>query len=475
MNEYCRPYESGKRGQGYKIGAKRPAKSAKLYALLVLKFSNSAFLFHFNCQAASVLRRSSGRSSWKLIFFSREPSSPLLDTGFWLGRRLREDVCSTASHHNAGSEWSGALPYLCLQFMLSIFALVQLRNDPGNYLMMGNHPMNMVGCAWGLVALWFAGSIDPWLLLVHGFLTLVLTSSSDYAPYLEGKRYVRERLGSNSDGQHLHENQYRKRQRTSNYDPSNNHMTDERQLMSNVSSSRNDLRYKLLSKGQSRSVVDFDGQNGVDLREKLSRSSRIPLRNEPRKNMIEPRDLAISRGLPPTRSADDLLRLDSSRNSYPSLTVDGLRRRSPDRLLGASRHMSPRRSYDEVRNNPYVRPYDDSRPTVYITRRIPETSRPATFMNKIVVPVDASKSSLGALPGIVQKSSYMPEVPLTVGGLLHSLGLGKYSINFQTEEIDMAALRQMGDSDLKELGIPMGPRKKILLALLPRLKQRQQR
>ncbi|XP_028547687.1 uncharacterized protein LOC110095204 isoform X2 [Dendrobium catenatum] len=260
-------------------------------------------------------------------------------------------------------------------------------------------------------------------------------SSSDYAPYLEGKRSVRERLGSNLDGQHLHENQYRKRQRTSNYDSSNNHMTDERQLMSNVRFSRDDLRYKLLSKGQSRSVVDFDGQNGVDLREKLSRSSRISLRNEPRKNMIEPRALTISRGIPPTRSADDLLRLDSSRNSYPSLTVDGLRHRSPDRLLGASRHLSPRRSYDEVRNNPSVRPYDDSRPAVYITRRIPDTSRPATFMNKTVVPVDASKSSLGALPGIVQKSSYMPEVPLTVGGLLHSLGLGKYSINFQAEEV----------------------------------------
>ncbi|KAI0518948.1 hypothetical protein KFK09_006386 [Dendrobium nobile] len=123
--------------------------------------------------------------------------------------------------------------------------------------------------------------------------------------------------------------------------------------------------------------------------------------------MIEPRALAISRGLPPTRSAGDLLRLDSSRNSFPSLTVDGLRHRSPDRLLGASRNMSPRRSYDEVRNNPPVRPYDDSRPTVYIARRIPETSRPATFMNKTMVPFDASKSSLGALPGIVQKSSYM--------------------------------------------------------------------
>jgi len=53
----------------------------------------------------------------------------------------------------------------------------------------------------------------------------------------------------------------------------------------------------------------------------------------------------------------------------------------------------------------------------------------------------------------------------TVGGLLHSLGLGKYSITFQAEEVDMAALRHMTDNDLKELGVPMGPRKKILQAV----------
>ena len=38
-------------------------------------------------------------------------------------------------------------------------------------------------------------------------------------------------------------------------------------------------------------------------------------------------------------------------------------------------------------------------------------------------------------------------------------------------QIDMAALKQMGEHDLKELGIPMGPRKKLLLALLPRSKR----
>jgi hypothetical protein len=43
----------------------------------------------------------------------------------------------------------------------------------------------------------------------------------------------------------------------------------------------------------------------------------------------------------------------------------------------------------------------------------------------------------------------------TVAALLQSLGLGKYSIILQAEEVDMTALRHMSESDLKELGMPM--------------------
>ncbi|XP_031123651.1 ankyrin repeat and SAM domain-containing protein 6 [Ipomoea triloba] len=53
----------------------------------------------------------------------------------------------------------------------------------------------------------------------------------------------------------------------------------------------------------------------------------------------------------------------------------------------------------------------------------------------------------------------------SVGSFLQSLGLEKYEITFQAEEVDMAALIHMTDEDLKAMGIPMGPRKKILLAL----------
>ncbi|KAJ7950460.1 SAM domain family protein [Quillaja saponaria] len=53
----------------------------------------------------------------------------------------------------------------------------------------------------------------------------------------------------------------------------------------------------------------------------------------------------------------------------------------------------------------------------------------------------------------------------SVDEFLQSLDLEKYLITFQAEEVDMTALVHMTDEDLKAMGIPMGPRKKILLAL----------
>ncbi|XP_022771486.1 ankyrin repeat and SAM domain-containing protein 6-like isoform X1 [Durio zibethinus] len=43
----------------------------------------------------------------------------------------------------------------------------------------------------------------------------------------------------------------------------------------------------------------------------------------------------------------------------------------------------------------------------------------------------------------------------SVEGFLLSLGLEKYAITFQAEEVDMTALVHMTDGDLKALGIPM--------------------
>ncbi len=52
-----------------------------------------------------------------------------------------------------------------------------------------------------------------------------------------------------------------------------------------------------------------------------------------------------------------------------------------------------------------------------------------------------------------------------IGQLLDQLGLGKHISLFADNEIDLAALRYLSEDDLKELGLPMGPRKKLLAAI----------
>ncbi|MDH3714333.1 MAG: hypothetical protein OET44_10855, partial [Gammaproteobacteria bacterium] len=47
---------------------------------------------------------------------------------------------------------------------------------------------------------------------------------------------------------------------------------------------------------------------------------------------------------------------------------------------------------------------------------------------------------------------------------LEALDLGKYSTVFEVHEIDLDALSEVTDEDLKELGLPIGPRRKILKA-----------
>ena len=48
---------------------------------------------------------------------------------------------------------------------------------------------------------------------------------------------------------------------------------------------------------------------------------------------------------------------------------------------------------------------------------------------------------------------------------LEELGLGDYAEAFEAERIDLDAARHLSDADLKELGLPMGPRRKLLAAL----------
>jgi hypothetical protein len=52
-----------------------------------------------------------------------------------------------------------------------------------------------------------------------------------------------------------------------------------------------------------------------------------------------------------------------------------------------------------------------------------------------------------------------------LGAWLGELGLAKYQAVFDEHEIDLAVLPELSEADLEKLGIPMGPRKKLLRAI----------
>ncbi|KAH9709167.1 SAM domain-containing protein [Citrus sinensis] len=298
---------------------------------------------------------------------------------------------------------------------------------------------------------------------------------SDSLPGTGSKRSVRDRLGSSLDSSQVDN----KRQRGDGYISGlgTNGIDDFR-------IGKNDLRFKLMQKNVVRRSQNDDDCEFMDLREKLSRTGQPPHSSlDTRQCLPESRETSILGRIPVSRSTNDLPQMNSSRSSYSAWTLDHIRRRSPERIVGSSRGLSPPRNVEDLQRKPLSRTYDDMRSIPYMSKDVHNAPRPMStspYMTKPTLPPGSVKplppgppliGQLPPPPGIVQKSSYTGEEQQTVDGLLHSLGLGKYAILFKAEEVDMTALKQMGENDLKELGIPMGPRKKILLSLLPRSKR----
>ncbi|XP_027360838.1 ankyrin repeat and SAM domain-containing protein 6 isoform X2 [Abrus precatorius] len=265
------------------------------------------------------------------------------------------------------------------------------------------------------------------------------------------KRSVRDRIGNNADSSVWHGNGLGSNKR---------HRGD---ISVQNGLDGNDLRLKLMQKSASRQGDSNGSKRHTDLREKLSKAVHpMPNSYNSKQHVPESREASL------------------------------MRRRSPDGFPSTSRGISPQRDVQDLRRRPLNRSYDGVRSVPYVARDVLETSRPpvsapapASFMSRSTMstlpPVTAKPvaSHPGQLPpssSVAQRASYVSDEQQshqTVDGLLHALGLGKYAILFKAEEVDMTALKQMGENDLKELGIPMGPRKKILLALLPRNKRQQ--
>ncbi|KAL8613088.1 hypothetical protein ACOMHN_035029 [Nucella lapillus] len=75
----------------------------------------------------------------------------------------------------------------------------------------------------------------------------------------------------------------------------------------------------------------------------------------------------------------------------------------------------------------------------------------------------ATETEQGAEGEAEEVPAAAPE--LTLEGLLEKVGLGDKMEVFRAEQIDLESLSMCSEQDLKDLGLPMGPRKKLLLVL----------
>ncbi|KAL5806721.1 hypothetical protein ACOSQ4_029454 [Xanthoceras sorbifolium] len=219
-------------------------------------------------------------------------------------------------------------------------------------------------------------------------------------------------------------------------------------------STQYDLRLKLMQKRRA------EQHRKRDLREKQLKSFQRPAKASMLLHEHQPKGSSLLRPCPSTEILGDPHLNNSMQKYYPSQKHES-RVRSPGRTLSSSRRCSPPRTFDGLQQLPVRRAADVSRASRVLSNEVVHASRPTATARtaKPGEPIDH----------IMLKSSLTGVDP--VSSLLHSLGLGKYAVLFKAEEVDMTALKQMGDKDLKELGIPMGPRKKIMLALKPCTKQ----
>ncbi|KAH6558198.1 hypothetical protein KP509_1Z073900 [Ceratopteris richardii] len=108
-------------------------------------------------------------------------------------------------------------------------------------------------------------------------------------------------------------------------------------------------------------------------------------------------------------------------------------------------------------------------------KHAPTIVKPSVSLPKTTTVVKPTTTSAVKPPASNTKPVTTSKAPtgaagMTIASFLQSLDLSKYLITFRAEEIDMSVLRVMKEDELKELGIPMGPRKKIALALAAQAK-----
>lgn len=284
---------------------------------------------------------------------------------------------------------------------------------------------------------------------------------SDARPAVGSKRSARDRLGRNVGDSFSYEDQ-----------PNNKRLRgdDVRAGLStngvnDLHIGEDDLRFQIIQKNMFRRTQNDALQDKFDLRDNLLRMVQPSMNsNRMRHPLPETKEPNFS-----TRNAGDLPHIAPMRNSFSPWNLEQLRRRSSDdESLSSRSSLSPqpsnaeefqKKSFDNVKSvENALKNVDPVRAVV--AAPLTEKSKLLAGSVKPTTPVPSLIPQVRLPCNNIHKSSNMGDEQSSIDRLLKSLGLEKYSALFKVEEVDMVALKQMGDHDLKELGIPM-----VLLSL----------
>ncbi|CAO2192215.1 unnamed protein product [Urochloa humidicola] len=211
--------------------------------------------------------------------------------------------------------------------------------------------------------------------------------------------------------------------------------------------------------GRKRSVRDRLGSGGG------SRSRSDDAKRFRRDDGTWRRELYKDSGVTQTSSEPTSRNLQSNKKSQVEQRIEVVKKSSvPDlreKLSGVSSQRPQLSSTVQV-PKPVRESVNGDRP---VQKRDP----PPTAAPPVIKKVSAPAPMPAPAPPPPQQSQ--EKVDASLESFLKSLELEKYLINFQAEEVDMKAMAYMNEEDMKLLGIPMGPRKKILSALAHKKKK----
>lgn len=152
-----------------------------------------------------------------------------------------------------------------------------------------------------------------------------------------------------------------------------------------------------MRKNKTRQAIGNVGeQDHINPPVNIPRTVHSPMSSYTVQHTLEPLDSPLRR-IPPTKSAEDLLELNSMRKSYSPWTHDGLQHGSPDRIFRVSRGLSPPRPIDGQRELLTYRPIDVPRVPTQVLRDVydhgaagPRSS--SHFVTRTPLPLDSARS-----------------------------------------------------------------------------------